>query len=144
MGAGRRPRRDFNVLREHGHAAIASDICDYDFPLHFVCDFLTTTKVPAGVELINDPAIVAGAIQSGEDMRSDRTVGIADGDRNIQDRLEGLSQIETLRFAADEDRYRLEIVGKLTGLLGGGTRVGVGRDHGLARGRDRALRLRAL
>ena len=29
-----------NVLRDHGHAAIASDIIDYGFPLHFVGDFL--------------------------------------------------------------------------------------------------------
>jgi hypothetical protein len=41
-----------NVLRDHGHATIASDIVDYGFPLHFVTDFLTTTKVPVGVECI--------------------------------------------------------------------------------------------
>jgi hypothetical protein len=40
------------VLRDHGHAVIASDIINYDFPLHFVRDFLTVTKVPAGTELI--------------------------------------------------------------------------------------------
>jgi hypothetical protein len=29
-----------NVLRDRGHAVIASDIVDYGFPLHFVADFL--------------------------------------------------------------------------------------------------------
>jgi hypothetical protein len=28
------------VLRDAGHAVIASDIIDYGFPLHFVADFL--------------------------------------------------------------------------------------------------------
>ena len=41
-----------NVLRAHGHAAIASDIVDYGFPLHFVGDFLAQAKVPVGVECI--------------------------------------------------------------------------------------------
>jgi hypothetical protein len=41
-----------NVLRNHGHAVIASDVHDYGFPLHFVGDFLTQTKAPAGVECI--------------------------------------------------------------------------------------------
>jgi hypothetical protein len=41
-----------NVLRDHGHACIASDIVAYDFPLHFVRDFLTVTKTPADVECI--------------------------------------------------------------------------------------------
>jgi hypothetical protein len=35
-----------SVLRDRGHAVIASDIHDYGFPLHFVADFLTTTKAP--------------------------------------------------------------------------------------------------
>jgi hypothetical protein len=41
-----------NVLRDRGHAAIASDVCDYGFPLHFARDFLTVAKAPAGVECI--------------------------------------------------------------------------------------------
>ena len=41
-----------DVLRDRGHAVIASDIHDYGFPLHFVADFLATTKVPAGTECI--------------------------------------------------------------------------------------------
>ena len=41
-----------SVLRDHGHAAIASDIVDYGFPLHFVADFLTVAKAPVGVECI--------------------------------------------------------------------------------------------
>jgi DNA polymerase len=40
------------LLRDAGHAVIASDIQDYDFPLHFVRNFLTTTEVPAGTEII--------------------------------------------------------------------------------------------
>jgi hypothetical protein len=50
-------------LRDHGYAAIASGIVDYGFPLHFVGDFLTTTKVPEGVECIltNPPFQIANA-----------------------------------------------------------------------------------
>jgi hypothetical protein len=40
------------VLRDRGHAVIASDISDYGFPLHFRADFLSATKVPAGVECV--------------------------------------------------------------------------------------------
>jgi hypothetical protein len=40
------------VLRDVGHAVIASDIHDYGFPLHFVRDFLTETAMPSGCELI--------------------------------------------------------------------------------------------
>jgi hypothetical protein len=40
------------VLRDVGHAAIASDIYDYGFPLHFVRDFLAEIKAPVGVEAI--------------------------------------------------------------------------------------------
>jgi hypothetical protein len=50
------------VLRDHGHATIASDIVDYGFPLHFVQDFLTTTKAPVGCDSIitNPPYQIAG------------------------------------------------------------------------------------
>jgi hypothetical protein len=41
-----------NVLCDRGHAVVASDIADYGFPLHFVTDFLTTAKAPAGTECI--------------------------------------------------------------------------------------------
>ena len=37
-----------NVLRDHGHAVIASDIVDDGFPLHFARDFLTAVKAPVG------------------------------------------------------------------------------------------------
>jgi hypothetical protein len=49
------------VLRDHGHAVVASDIYDYGFPLHFVGDFLTQTKAPADVEAIvtNPPFRIA-------------------------------------------------------------------------------------
>jgi hypothetical protein len=51
-----------NVLRERGHAVIASDICDYGFPLHFVRDFLTEAKAPAGCDCIltNPPFQIIG------------------------------------------------------------------------------------
>jgi hypothetical protein len=42
-----------NVLRDHGHEVIASDIADYGDPTHFVDrDFLAEMKLPAGVEMI--------------------------------------------------------------------------------------------
>jgi hypothetical protein len=51
-----------NVLRDRGHAAIASDIVDYGFPLHFVGDFLAQAKVPVNVECIltNPPFQIIG------------------------------------------------------------------------------------
>jgi hypothetical protein len=50
-----------NVLRDRGHAVIASDIHDYGFPLHFVADFLTQTSGPAGCDAIvtNPPYQIA-------------------------------------------------------------------------------------
>jgi hypothetical protein len=46
-----------NVLRDRGHAVIASDIVDYGFPLHFVGDFLKQTKAPIGTEAtVTNPA----------------------------------------------------------------------------------------
>jgi hypothetical protein len=50
------------VLRDHGHAAIASDLIDYGFPLHFAGDFLSQTKMPAGCECIltNPPFQIVG------------------------------------------------------------------------------------
>jgi hypothetical protein len=44
------------VLRDHGHAVIASDIYDYG-SLHFVGDFLAQKQMPAGCEctLTNPP-----------------------------------------------------------------------------------------
>ena len=41
-----------DVLRDHGHAVIASDIVDYGFPLHFRTDFLKATAMPAGCRAI--------------------------------------------------------------------------------------------
>jgi hypothetical protein len=40
------------VLRDRGHAVIASDIADHGFPLHFQRDFLAEAAVPAGVEAV--------------------------------------------------------------------------------------------
>jgi hypothetical protein len=39
------------VLRDAGHAVIASDVCDYG-GLHFVRDFLTETAMPVGCQCI--------------------------------------------------------------------------------------------
>jgi hypothetical protein len=49
------------VLRDAGHAVVASDIHDHGFPLHFVRDFLTETAMPAGCEAIitNPPFQIA-------------------------------------------------------------------------------------
>ena len=49
------------VLRDHGHAVIASDIHDYGFPLHFCRDFLAEIRMPAGAEAIvtNPPFQIA-------------------------------------------------------------------------------------
>jgi hypothetical protein len=41
-----------NVLRDYGHAVVASDLADYGFPLDQVADFLKVAKVPAGIEAI--------------------------------------------------------------------------------------------
>jgi hypothetical protein len=51
-----------NVLRDRGHAVIASDILDYGFQLHFVGDFLLQTKAPDGCEAIvtNAPFKIIG------------------------------------------------------------------------------------
>ncbi len=42
-------------------------------------------------------------------MCADRTIGIPDRDRTLQDGLEGLPDIKTLGLAANKDRYRLEV-----------------------------------
>jgi hypothetical protein len=50
------------VLRDAGHAAIASDIADYGFSMHFQRDFLDTTTAPTGIEAVvtNPPYKLAG------------------------------------------------------------------------------------
>src|SRR5262245_21582969 len=40
------------VLRDAGHAVIASDLINYGFPLHFRRDFFEVMQAPAGVEAI--------------------------------------------------------------------------------------------
>jgi hypothetical protein len=50
------------VLHDRGHAVVCSDLIQYDdFPLHFVGDFLTQTKAPAGCDAIvsNPPYQIA-------------------------------------------------------------------------------------
>jgi hypothetical protein len=50
------------VLRDAGHAVIASDLVDYGFPLHFVADFLKMTTAPVGVEaILTNPPFKAAA-----------------------------------------------------------------------------------
>jgi hypothetical protein len=50
------------VLRDAGHAIIASDLVDYGFPLHFVADFLKMTTAPVGVEaILTNPPFKAAA-----------------------------------------------------------------------------------
>jgi hypothetical protein len=50
------------VLRQRGHAVIASDLVDYG-GLHFVRDFLAETKMPIGCEAIltNPPFRIIGS-----------------------------------------------------------------------------------
>jgi hypothetical protein len=49
------------VLRDRGHAVIASDILDYGFPLHFVGNFLLQTRAPVDCDAIvtNPPYQIA-------------------------------------------------------------------------------------
>jgi hypothetical protein len=50
-----------NVLRDAGHAVVASDLHDYGAPMHFLGDFLAQSKPPPGVEMIltNPPFMIA-------------------------------------------------------------------------------------
>jgi hypothetical protein len=50
------------VLRDRGHAVIASDLVDHGFPLDFIGDFLLQTKAPVGCEAIvtNAPFKIIG------------------------------------------------------------------------------------
>jgi hypothetical protein len=54
------------VLRDRGHAVIASDIHDHGFALHFVGDFLARKKAPAGTGCIltNPPYRIASRFAS--------------------------------------------------------------------------------
>src|SRR5262249_4445111 len=51
----------------------------------------------------------ADAFHSGEDVRADRTVGIPNGNRDLQYGLKGLADIKALGLAANKDRHRLEV-----------------------------------
>src|SRR5437660_4261694 len=61
---------------------------------------------------------ISDALHSGEDMRADRTIGILDRDRTLQDGLKGLPDIKALGLPANEHRYRLEVARRLTRRLG--------------------------
>ena len=50
-------------------------------------------------------------------MGADRTLGIADRDRDLQDRLKGLADRELLGLAADEDSQRRCQPGDVLGRL---------------------------
>jgi methylase of polypeptide subunit release factors len=71
-----------NVLREHGHDVVASDIADHGFPLRFRRDFLLETEAPRGVDAVitNPPFRLAEAVYGRSSRRSDR--------RRIPDRKE--------------------------------------------------------
>ena len=69
-------------------------------------------------------------------MRADRTIGIQDRNRNLEDRLKGPSDIEALAIPADEHRHRLEFARCLARLLGRRDARGLSRDGGLTRRRD--------
>jgi hypothetical protein len=93
-----------NVLRNHGHAVIASDIFDYG-GLHFVRDFLGESKAPTGCSCIvtNPPfrlaeEFVAHALELSPlvvmlqrlaFMESERRTGILEG--------RGLARVHTFR-----------------------------------------------
>ena len=49
------------VLRARGHDVVASDVCDYGFPLDFVGDCLAQTRMPDGCDCIltNPPFQIA-------------------------------------------------------------------------------------
>jgi hypothetical protein len=52
----------------------------------------------------------ACAFHCGEDIRTDWTVGIPNGDRDLQYGLKGLADIKALGLTANKDRHRLEVV----------------------------------
>jgi hypothetical protein len=51
----------------------------------------------------------ACAFHGGEDIRTDWTVGIPNGDRDLQYGLKGLADIKALGLTANKDRHRLEV-----------------------------------
>src|SRR5215831_626490 len=85
--------------------------------------------------------VIAGAVDGGENLRADRTIGILDRDRALQDGLEALPDIKTLGLAANEDRYRLEVQRRLARRLGRHDARVLSRDGGFAR-RRRGIELR--
>ena len=74
-------------------------------------------------------------------MRADPLVGIADGDRDLEERPEAVPHIQPLRRAADEDRDRLERELCLACRLGGVGPLGFGRLGGVL-GRRSLVELR--
>jgi hypothetical protein len=91
------------------------------------------------------PSHVAGAIAAfhrGENVRANRTIGVLNHDRGLEEGLKGLPHIQALGLAANEHRYRLESARHLVRFLGRSRLGRFGRDSGFARSRHRiALRL---
>ena len=68
---------------------------------------------------------------------TDRTIGVLNRNRTVEDRLESLPHIQPLRLAADQHRYRFELArGLARRLCGGGSRV-LRRDGTFACSRER-------
>jgi hypothetical protein len=64
-------------------------------------------------------------------MRADRTIGIPDRDRGLEDGLKGLANIQALGLPANKDRYRLERARHLARRLGGNGLGTLCLDYGL-------------
>src|SRR5579871_4780948 len=70
--------------------------------------------------------VAARTIHGGEDKRADRTIRVRDRDRTFEGGLEGLPDIEFLRLAADQHRYRRELARGLSRRLGSSSSCRVG------------------
>src|SRR5258708_10133669 len=62
--------------------------------------------------------VAADTLDWRENVRAERMVGSLARDGTLQDWLKGLPDIEALRLAANEHRYRLEVARRLTRPLG--------------------------
>src|SRR6516162_5473231 len=79
--------------------------------------------------------VTAYTLDGGKDMCADRTMGIPDRDRALQDGLKGLPDVKALGLAANKHRYRFEVERHLTRRLGRHDTRGLCCDSGFARRR---------